>query len=34
VYAHYYNEIRYGIWARQRIAELEAQLENNRHSNG
>ncbi len=34
VYAHYYNEIRYGIWARQRIAELEAQLENNRQSNG
>jgi SAM-dependent methyltransferase len=26
VYAHYYQEIRYGIWARQRIAELEAQL--------
>jgi len=34
VYAHYYNEIRYGIWARQRIAELEAQLEKNRQSNG
>ena len=26
VYAHYYQEIRYGIWARQRIAQLEAQL--------
>jgi len=26
IYAHYYQEIRYGIWARQRIAELEAQL--------
>lgn len=26
VYAHYYQEIRYGIWARQRIAELESQL--------
>lgn len=26
VYAHYYSEIRYGIWARQRIAELEARL--------
>lgn len=26
VYAHYYQEIRYGMWARQRIAELEAQL--------
>lgn len=29
VYAHYYQEIRYGIWARQRIAELEAQLARN-----
>ena len=26
VYAHYYQEIRYGIWARLRIAQLEAQL--------
>lgn len=26
VYAHYYQEIRYGIWARQRIAELENTL--------
>ncbi len=26
VYAHYYQEIRFGIWARQRIAELEAEL--------
>jgi len=26
VYTHYYQEIRYGIWARQRIAELEAQI--------
>ncbi len=26
VYAHYNQEVRYGIWARQRIAELEAQL--------
>ncbi len=26
VYAHYYQEIRYGIWARLRITELEAQL--------
>jgi 2-polyprenyl-3-methyl-5-hydroxy-6-metoxy-1,4-benzoquinol methylase len=26
VYTHYYQEIRYGIWARQRIAELEAEL--------
>ena len=33
VYAHYYQEIRYGIWARQRIAELEAQLARSVHSN-
>lgn len=26
VYRHYDQEVRYGIWARQRIAELEAQL--------
>jgi len=26
VYAHYYQEIRFGIWARQRIAELEAEV--------
>ena len=34
VYAHYYQEIRFGIWARQRIAELERQLENNQQTNG
>lgn len=33
VYAHYYQEVRYGIWARQRIAELESQLAGNRHAN-
>lgn len=33
VYAHYYQEIRYGIWARQRIAELESLLGGNQHSN-
>lgn len=33
VYAHYYQEIRYGIWARQRIAELETQLARSVHSN-
>lgn len=26
VYAHYYQEIRFGIWAHKRIAELEAKL--------
>jgi 2-polyprenyl-3-methyl-5-hydroxy-6-metoxy-1,4-benzoquinol methylase len=26
VYAHYNQEVRYGIWARERIAQLEAQL--------
>ena len=34
VYAHYYQEIRFGIWARRRIAELERQLENNQQANG
>ena len=33
VFAHYYQEIRYGIWARQRIAELETQLARSVHSN-
>lgn len=33
VYAHYYQEIRYGIWARQRIAELETQLARSVNSN-
>lgn len=32
VYAHYYQEIRYGIWARERIAELEAQLARSSHA--
>jgi hypothetical protein len=26
IYAHYYHEIRYGIWARERIAQLETKL--------
>ena len=33
VYAHYYQEIRYGIWARQRIAELEIELARSVNSN-
>jgi ubiquinone/menaquinone biosynthesis C-methylase UbiE len=32
VYRHYDQEVRYGIWARQRIAELEAQLASNQQA--
>jgi ubiquinone/menaquinone biosynthesis C-methylase UbiE len=31
VYKHYDQEVRYGIWARQRIADLEAQLASGSH---